>query len=103
MIDPTKPLSLASPDTACRAIASRLKSLRLAKNITQETLGGISGVSAIAIRRFEATGRIPLQSLASLAWALGVERDLDQLFAAPPPASVDEVRARRKARQRARS
>jgi transcriptional regulator with XRE-family HTH domain len=61
-------------------IARRFVAIRKARNITQQRLSALSGVSYASIRRFEKTGDISLASLVKLALALQLYDDLDSLF-----------------------
>jgi len=85
-----------------RALASRLRALRLQRNITQASLAERAGVSRPTLGRLEAEGRGTLETLARVMYALGRELELDGLLEPDPPSTLDElVRPRR--RQRARS
>lgn len=65
--------------------------LRRRKKISQKELAARSGVSLGSLKRFEQTGEISLQSLTKLAIALGVEGELETLFAEVPFESIEEV------------
>ena len=72
-------------------IAERIKKRRREKKLTQKELAGRAGVSYGSLKRFEQTGRIELVSLISLANALYLEDDFDDLFARKGYASIQEV------------
>lgn len=72
-------------------LANRLVFLRKRKKITQKELAKRSGVSLGSLKRFEQSGEISLQSFTKLAIALGVEGELNLLFADVPFASIEEV------------
>ena len=72
-------------------IAQKIVRLRKRKKITQKQLAARSGVSLGALKRFEQSGEISLQSLTKIAIALDVENELEDLFNNVPFASIEEV------------
>lgn len=96
------PLSLQSPEQVGQALAARHRRLRLEKGWKQSTLAERAGVSLASLRRFEASGRISLESLLRLAFALGRLEDFDGVFQAPPASSIAELEARLERRERKR-
>lgn len=96
--------SLQTPEQVSQTLAERLKMLRLARGWKQVTLAERSGVSLASLRRFEESGRISLQSLLDLAFALHRLDDFDTLFEAPRASSMAELEAgeKRPARRRGR-
>lgn len=74
-----------------KELAKRMVQLRRRKKISQKKLASGSGVSLGSLKRFEQTGEISLQSLTKLAIALGVEGELETLFAEVPFESIEEV------------
>jgi|SRR5215203_7539631 len=85
--------SLATPEQVSRTLAARIKALRLARGWKQLTLAQRSGVSLASLRRFEESGRISLQNLLDLAFALNRLDDFDALFQAPRASSLAELEA----------
>jgi len=89
-----------------RALGGRARQLRLVRGLPQEELAEHAAVGLATVRRFEKTGRASIENVLRIATALGAERAFDQLFEAPPYASLDEalarpaVTARRRARRR---
>lgn len=83
-------------------IARRARALRLSRRLTQDELAASAGVSLGSLKRFERSGKISLESLIRLALVLDATAELDTWFVAPPPASLDELLARDKPRQRGR-
>jgi len=81
------------PIGVCRAVAARLRARRLHLGWSRETLASRSGVNQYALKRFELSGHIPLESLVKAAVVLGVAKDFDTLFAARPdePATMAEL------------
>ncbi|MEA2694210.1 MAG: hypothetical protein QOJ16_3597 [Acidobacteriota bacterium] len=96
--------SLETPEQVSKTLAARIKALRLAKGWKQTTLAKRSGVSLASLRRFEESGRVSLQSLLELAFALHRLDDFDLLLQPPRAASLAELEAaeERPARKRGR-
>ena len=94
--------SLETPEQVSRTLAARLKALRLARGWKQLTLAQRSGVSLASLRRFEESGKVSLQSLLDLAFALNRLGDFDALFQPPPAASLAELEAAEKGPTRKR-
>lgn len=86
--------SLKTPEEVRRNLAARLKTLRLARGWKQATLAERSGVSLASLRRFEESGKVSLESLLALAFALHRLDDFDGVFEAPPAATLAELEAR---------
>lgn len=97
-------ISLETPEQVSQKLAARAKALRLARGWKQTTLAERSGVSLASLRRFEDSGRISLESLLDLAFALNRLDDFDALLQPPRASSIDELEAaeRRPARKRGR-
>jgi len=97
-------ISLETPEQVSKTLAARAKALRLARGWKQTTLATRSGVSLASLRRFEESGRISLQSLLDLAFALHRLDDFDSLFQPPRASSIAELEAieKRPVRQRGR-
>jgi|SRR6185295_3057238 len=96
--------SLETPEQVGKALAARAKALRLGKGWKQITLAQRSGVSLASLRRFEESGRVSLQSLLDLAFALGRLDDFDAVLEPPRASSLAELEAteKRSGRQRGR-
>jgi len=92
---------ISSEDTTA-AIAKRLRSRRLAQQLTQQGLADRSGVPLGTLKKFERTGQIALVSFVRLAIALQDERALDNLMLEEKFSSLDEVLRIDKKRQRGR-
>ena len=50
-------LDLFTPETICRTLGERLRALRLARNLSQQDLAAMSGVSLSTVRRLESAGQ----------------------------------------------
>ena len=85
------PFDIVSPDGKAKALAERVKARRLEMNLTQEGLSVRSGVPLATYRRFERTGKISLDGLLHVAYALDALGDFDQLFASRKYATLDEA------------
>lgn len=72
-------------------IAKRIRKLRKSRKMTLEQFAKASGVSLGSIKRFERTGQISLQSLVKIAFALGREEELEQLFENVEIHSIEEI------------
>ena len=60
-------------------------------NLTQEGLSMRSGLPLATYRRFERTGKISLDGLLHVAYALDALNDFDQVFATHKYATLDEA------------
>ena len=74
-----------------KALATRAKTRRLEMNLTQEGLSVRSGIPLATYRRFERTGKISLEGLLQVAFALDALGDFDAVFNTPRYASLDEA------------
>ena len=82
---------ITSPDSKAKALAERVKKRRLELDLTQEGLSVKAGIPFATYRRFELTGKISLEGLLHIAYALDALNDFDQMFAAPRYATLDEA------------
>lgn len=82
---------LKSPKDIDMEIAFRVRKKRKLNKLTQEQLSRKSGVSLGSVKRFERTGEISLTSLVKIAFALGCEKDFDELFSQKEYRSIQEV------------
>ncbi|MCK6510020.1 helix-turn-helix domain-containing protein [Myxococcota bacterium] len=98
----SSPYELITMKQVEEGLASRMRALRLAANWKQTTLALRSGVSLGSLRRFEATGRISLQNLLRLAWALGRLEEFMALFESPEITSLRELEQQSKEPHRKR-
>ena len=72
-------------------MATRAKTRRLEMNLTQEGLSVRAGIPLATYRHFERTGKISLEGLLHVAYALDALDDFDAIFNAPRYASLDEA------------
>ncbi len=88
--------SLSTPEGVATMLAARTRELRLARGWKQTTLAARSGVSLASLRRFEERGRVSLQNMLKLVFALGRLADFDGLLDRPVPSSLAELEASQK-------
>lgn len=79
------------PGEVILEIANRESEIRKQKKISQSMLAKMTGVSLGSIQRFEQTGKISLESLIKIAFALRCEKDFDELFSHRCYTSLKEV------------
>ena len=91
IIDNILSFDTISPEGKAKALAERTKTRRLEMNLTQEGLSARSGLPLATYRRFERTGKISLDGLLHIAYALDALNDFDQVFAAHKYATLDEA------------
>lgn len=77
-------------------LAGRVRSKRKKRNITQQQLSTMSGVSFGSIKRFELTGQISLESLTKIARALDCLDEIRNLFTKINYTSIEEIIDERK-------
>lgn len=82
---------MISPEGKARALAERVKTRRLEMNLTQEGLSVRSGLPLATYRRFERTGKISLDGLLHIAYALDALNDFDRLFESHKYVTLDEA------------
>ncbi len=94
---------LPAPEVAAD-LARRLKSRRLARNLTQPGLAARSGVPLGTLKKFERTGSISLVSFVRLVVALGEQAGLERLMETDDRdyLTLDQMLATPKPRKRGR-
>ena len=94
---------LPAPEVAAD-LAKRLKSRRLASNLTQAGLAARSGVPLGTLKKFERTGAISLVSFVRLVVALGEQAGLERLLVTDDKDSMtlDQMLYTPRARKRGR-
>jgi len=81
----------SNPLSVRTGIVERVRARRKEMGITQQALAKKAAVSYGSIKRFEQTGEIALSSLIRIAFALGYENDLEQLFSRRHYRSIQEI------------
>ncbi|MDY6961337.1 helix-turn-helix domain-containing protein [Pseudorhizobium marinum] len=92
---------LLSPAEIVVGLAERMKRRRIDFGLTQRELAARANVSYASLRLFETRGKISLESLVKIAFALEAEAEFEQLFPSRPPKTIDDV-VDRPVRQRVR-
>ncbi len=85
-------------------VARSARAKRLVLDLSQQSLSEHSGVSLGVLKKFERTGKISLESLLKLAFALGSLGDFTHVFKQPSPegfATLDDL-LKEKPRRRGR-
>lgn len=85
------PFLSKTPGEIQEMIAGRLRAIRRKRKISQKKLGELSGVSLGSVKRFERSGEISFLSLIKIAYALGLNGELEHLFEETPPLSIEEI------------
>jgi len=95
---------LLGPTEMGKALAERLRALRLTKGWTRKTSANRSGVSEASLKRFENTGKASLALVLKVAHSLARLNECDKLFLSSAPRSLAELeqRAAKSARRRGR-
>ena len=90
-----------APGELAPALGSRLRALRLQRNVTQADLASRSGISTPTLSALE-EGRGTLATLAAVMYCLARESEWESLLQPDPPRSLAELANPRPTRQRAR-
>ena len=81
---------LDMPSDIAIRLATKLKSIRKRRKITQKQMAARSNVSYATLRKFEKTGQISLESFIKLSMELGLTSELNNLFSTPVYNSIEE-------------
>lgn len=82
---------MSSPVEVIRDLADRMKRRRIQQGLTQRELAARSNVSYGSLRLFEETGKISLESLVKIAFALEAEAGIRTAVSGRPPQNIDDV------------
>ena len=85
------PVELQTPLDIRRALARRVKALRLGRGWTQQEVAERAGLALPTYRVFERSGRISLDRLLNLAVIFEARAGFDQLFVPDPARSLAEL------------
>jgi transcriptional regulator with XRE-family HTH domain len=91
IVDNKLALNLTSPFEVKEGLRRRAKQRRLEANLTQEGLAERANVSFGTLKHFEKTGDASIEFILAFAFALGVEREFDDLFPPRPYKTIDDV------------
>lgn len=80
-----------TPDSVMKAVAERVRQRRLERDWTQQLLASKADLPLATYRRFERTGEVSFRGLVMIAFALGVEDELQELFTRRTYRSMDEL------------
>ena len=83
--------NMSSPVDVIARLAERMKRRRIDHGLTQRELAARSNVSYGALRLFEESGKISLESLVKIAFVLEAEAEFEHLFPGRPPQTIDDV------------
>lgn len=95
------PYSL-SPIELCRSVGNRARELRLAHGLRQADLAEAAGVALSTLKRFEQSGEAGFETVTRIAFALGAEQGVAQLFPPRDARSLDDILSSNRKRLRAR-
>ena len=97
---------IKTPESIRKKISQKAKRRRLDVNLSQQGLADRSGVNISTLRVFEREGKVSLENLLKLAFALGDLDAFENLFSKTPDdisnLSLDDLLAEKKQRQRGR-
>jgi transcriptional regulator with XRE-family HTH domain len=71
---------LATTDEILRTLGQRMRSHRLAQGLPQQELASMAGLSLGALRKLEANGHSSMETWVRVSQALGIVRELQDLF-----------------------
>lgn len=80
-----------TPADVMREIATNVKSRRLEMNMSQESLAEKAGMKLPTYRKFEQTGKISLESLLLIAFALNCLDEFSSLFSRRQYESIADI------------
>lgn len=83
--------NMSSPAEVIEGLAERMKRRRIQHGLTQRDLSARANVSYGSLRLFEESGKISLESLVKIAFALEAEVEFDHLFPSRPPQNIEDV------------
>lgn len=72
-------------------MAEDFRHRRIEKNLTREEMAQMAGIAVSNLVRFEQKGLISLKNLIALAVALGYTSEINNLFATPKYATMEEL------------
>jgi transcriptional regulator with XRE-family HTH domain len=87
-------LTLLQPGEMGSQLADRVRTLRLGRGWTRNTLASRAGVSTPSLRRFETTGKASLELVLKVTAAMGRLDEFGKLLVSPPAGSIEELERR---------
>lgn len=85
------PFAVQTPRELTRALAGRVRALRLDRGWTQREIAARAGIAFETYRAFERTGSISLERLMKLAVILDALAGFEQIFRPAAAKSLDEL------------
>lgn len=94
---------IANPEQIIKQMGETLAQIRLSRNITQDDLASIAGISTRTLSRLESGEKTSLDTLVRLMQALNLESHLAALLPDPGVQPVQQLEGRGAERKRVRS
>jgi len=94
---------IANPEQIIKQLGDTLAQIRLSRNITQDDLASIAGISTRTLSRLESGEKASLDTLVRLMQALNLERHLAALLPDPGIQPVQQLEGSGGKRKRVRS
>jgi transcriptional regulator with XRE-family HTH domain len=95
-------LTFSKPSEVVKRVCARLRTERLALNMTQAELAGRAGVGANTVSNLEAGHNVGFEAVVRVAIALGRIKELEGLFL-PKLDSIDDIQRYESSSNRVRS
>ncbi len=94
-------LKLYSESALIAELGHRLREHRLRRNMLQQELATKAGISVSALKKLESDGKVTLENFMKVVFALRLEKEMMNLFDAPPLTIAQVEAMRTETRQRA--
>jgi len=94
-------LSFSKPSEVVKRLCDRLRTERLALDMTQADLAGRAGIAANTVSNLEAGRNVGFENVVRIAMALGRTKELEGLFL-PKLESIEDIKRYEKSAQRMR-
>lgn len=93
--------NFSKPDEIVKQLCERLRTERLAQQMTQSDLAGRAGVGVTTVSNLEAGRNVGMETVVRIAVVLGRSKELEALFL-PRLESVDDIRRYERSTRRQR-
>ncbi|WP_218576387.1 helix-turn-helix domain-containing protein [Pseudomonas sp. SLFW] len=93
--------NFSKPDEIVKQLCERLRTERLAQQMTQSDLAGRAGVGVTTVSNLEAGRNVGMETVVRVAVVLGRSKELEALFL-PRLESVDDIRRYERSTRRQR-
>lgn len=84
-----------------KIVASNVRGMRLARNVSQKDFASKVGIALPTYRRFETTGEISFRKLVEISKFFDLSSELEKLFTKKEYSSIEEVISQKPNRKRA--